>query len=90
MSLVFDEDRIKKTLYRSNHRGCKETDILIGKYANKKIRDFSKAKYILFEELLDEDDWDIYNWIVGKSLAPKKYSDLINEIIDFNDASFRP
>ena len=42
---------IKQLLYRSKHRGCKETDILLGKFAEEKITNFSDEKLNLYQKL---------------------------------------
>ena len=76
----------KKLIYQSSHRGCKENDILLGNYAKHKIFEFNESEINLYKEFLDEDDWDIYNWIVGKTQTPNKYAKwLIEDIIAFNN-----
>ena len=49
----------KQILYRSTHRGCKETDFLIGEFAKVKLAEIEDLK--LFSEFLEEDDWEIYD-----------------------------
>ena len=78
------EQRIKSALYRSNYRGCKETDILIGKFANQFLNSFNDDQLNLFEKLIIEDDSEIYDWILNKTPHPKKYQKLINHIRDFH------
>jgi succinate dehydrogenase flavin-adding protein (antitoxin of CptAB toxin-antitoxin module) len=88
MTAKIDEQELKKVLYRSNYRGCKETDILIGKFATQELYNFTPDEFKLFQELLDENDWDIYNWLVGKTPPPERYQVLINQILDFNAKGF--
>lgn len=76
---------IKTLLYRSLHRGCKETDILLGKYAVEKISDFNDEKLGLYSKLVLEDDAYIYDWILDKSEMPKEYENIIEEIRKFHD-----
>ncbi|MFT6077117.1 MAG: antitoxin CptB [Myxococcota bacterium] len=76
---------IKTALYRSMHRGCKETDILLGVFASKKINDFDDEKLNIYSDLILEDDVFIYDWILQKIPAPKKYEDLIVDIRQFHD-----
>lgn len=79
-----NENLIKKIIYRSNHRGCKETDILLGDYSIAKVSSFDQKQLDLFQEFLDEDDLEIYNWLLGKVAAPEKYTDwLIPDILQF-------
>lgn len=76
---------IKTLLYRSLHRGCKETDILLGKYAVGKIDGFDDEKLDLYSKLVLEDDAYIYDWILGKSEIPEGYKNIIEEIREFHD-----
>ncbi len=77
-----NEDLRKKLLYRSNYRGCKETDFLIGQFAKAKLKDFENLE--LFEKFLNEDDGAIYDWILDKYEAPEEYQNLIKEIQIFH------
>lgn len=76
---------LKSLLYRSTHRGCKETDILIGKFAENKLSGLEESQLNLFENFILEDDAEIYDWLLAKSPYPKKYSDLIEDIRQFHD-----
>lgn len=71
-------------LYRSIHRGCKETDHLIGKFATVKIDELQKDQLLIFKDLIVEDDMEIYDWILNKEKAPEKYCDLINAMREFH------
>ncbi len=73
---------IKKLLYRSNYRGCKETDFLIGNFAKAKINQFKDLA--LYENFLAEKDGEIYDWIMDKYQAPKQYQELVRQIQDFH------
>lgn len=59
-------DRLNRIRYRSWHRGCKETDIILGNFCNAFIEEMDAAQLDLFEELLEEDDADIWAWLTGK------------------------
>lgn len=76
---------IKTLLYRSLHRGCKETDILLGKYAVDKINDFDDEKLGLYSKLVLEDDAFIYDWILGKLDIPEEYKNIVEEIRRFHN-----
>ena len=34
----------------------------------------------LFESMLEEDDWTLYDWISSKSSPPERFSNLIQQI----------
>lgn len=76
---------IKSLLYRSLHRGCKETDILLGKFAVASVEKFSPAQIKLYQDFVLEDDAMMYDWILQKTATPNKYQDLINDIRKFHD-----
>ena len=76
---------IKQVLYRSQHRGCKETDILLGKYIVEKINEFDDEKLDLYQTFINEDDFAIYDWILNKMNVPEEYFGLVVEIREFHD-----
>lgn len=76
---------IKQLLYRSNHRGCKETDILLGKFFTEKNLSFSDKNLQLYDKFISEDDMLIYDWILGKIAVEAVYLDLVLEIRKFHN-----
>lgn len=78
------ETLIKQLLYRSNHRGCKETDILLGKYFNQKHQKLNDEELEIYRKFLEEDDVFIYDWITNKADAPGEYEGLVREIKGFH------
>ncbi len=64
------EPRRKQLLFRCNHRGTKENDILLGGFAAKHVNDLTDPQLADLEALMDESDNDLYNWIVGKEPLP--------------------
>ena len=75
---------LKQALYRSTHRGCKETDFLIGKFVEANLRNFDEKKTDLLTVFLQEDDLKIYDWILEKDVVPEVYLELIIEIRKFH------
>ena len=55
----------KKIIYRSNYRGTKEMDKLLGAFVNKYINDLSDDNLVKLEKLLDIDDSNLYNFLNG-------------------------
>lgn len=64
------DDRRKRILYRSRHRGMQETDLLLGGFAERHLADLSNDQLARFAALLEESDNDLFNWITGKELPP--------------------
>jgi|TARA_B110001450_G_scaffold234999_1_gene239357 antitoxin CptB len=52
----------KKIIYRSNYRGTKEMDKLLGSFTKKYINELSNDDLISLEKLLDVDDNNLYNF----------------------------
>jgi antitoxin CptB len=77
----------KKLIYRSIHRGCKETDFLIGDFAKENLNQMTDDELIIYQDFLEQDDLEIYNWIIGKKIIPQKYLSLINTIKQFHKIS---
>ena len=73
--MAFDSDnpldvRRRRLLYRSEHRGNKENDILLGQFARAHVMVFDAAQLDQYEALLDEDDNDIFDWVAGRAPVP--------------------
>ena len=64
MSLNIDELK-KKIIYRSNYRGTKEMDKLLGKFVKKYINELEEDDLIDLDKLLNIDDTNLYNFYNG-------------------------
>ena len=64
MSLNIDELK-KKIIYRSNYRGTKEMDKLLGKFVKKYINELDEQDLIDLDKLLNIDDTNLYNFYNG-------------------------
>ncbi len=62
--------RLKRLLYRARHRGMQETDLLLGRFAERRLGELSASQLDRFEELLDQSDNDLFDWITAKRAAP--------------------
>ncbi len=72
-----DPERIKRLRYRSWHRGCKETDLILGQFSESGLDRLDPPLLQVYERLLDEDDADIWDWISGKTPPPAQYAVLL-------------
>ena len=80
------DPRRKRLLFRCQHRGMKENDILLGGFAAIHVNDLSESQLDHMEALLDENDNDLYNWITGKEPVPAGFDDdLIAWLKKFNN-----
>lgn len=74
--------RRKQLLYRANHRGIKEMDIIIGGYADAYIMDMPEDVLNEFETIMSELDRDLLTWFVGEVEVPKNIkSPLFDKIL---------
>jgi antitoxin CptB len=67
------DDRRKRLLYRSWHRGTKEMDLIMGPFADARIADLDESELRQFERLSDVPDHDLYAWIAGGQPAPADF-----------------
>ena len=64
------EIRRKRLRFRSWHRGLKETDLLLGTFADRHLSQFGEAELDAYEALLEENDPDVFAWVTGKETPP--------------------
>ncbi len=60
------ENKRKRLIFRSDHRGTKEMDLIMGSFAKKHVPEFSEDQLAQYEELLLCNDPDLYNWLTKK------------------------
>jgi len=65
--------RRKRLVYRSNYRGFKEADLILGGYAKANIDIMTDDEIVMFEDLLGQKDHDIYGWIIGSLPVPPHF-----------------
>src|SRR6476659_9558563 len=64
------DDRRKRLLFRCWHRGTREMDLILGRFADAEIASLSDAELTELETLLEVNDPDLYAAITGdKQLA---------------------
>lgn len=81
---------LKKMIYNANHRGTKENDILLGKFAHNALEQLTDGEIKVFEDLLEEPDGHIYQWCMGYRNntieIPVKYTKIIEKIITYHES----
>lgn len=63
--------RRRKILYHAWHRGTRELDLLLGRFADNAIGELTEAELVEFEALLEVDDRELFGWILGKAPIPE-------------------
>lgn len=80
--------RRRKLLFHSWHRGMREMDLLLGRFADAHIADLSDEELEAFEALMAVPDPDLYNWISGRADIPDNWNGaFLRRIIDFHNPS---
>ena len=86
--MEFNIDQLKKKIiYRSNYRGTKEMDKLLGSFTKKYIDKFNHEELLELEKLLDIDDDNLYNFYNGLKTDVIFEKNKINELFksfDYN------
>lgn len=65
------ENKRRRLIFRSGHRGTKEMDLILGSFAAQNVPDFTEEELADYDDLLTNNDPDLYNWITGKEQAPE-------------------
>jgi antitoxin CptB len=65
--------RRRRLVFRAQHRGTKETDILIGGFVARHIATLSDADVTALEEILELWDVDLADWLSGRCPIPPEH-----------------
>jgi len=74
------EARLKRMTMRSQRRGIKEMDMILGAFAVDRLGAMDADRLDLYDSLLAENDHDLYLWVSGRGPAPARFAALIAEI----------
>ncbi|MBR1149395.1 succinate dehydrogenase assembly factor 2 [Bradyrhizobium sp. JYMT SZCCT0428] len=75
------DDRRKRLLFRCWHRGTREMDLILGRFADAEIAGLSDSDMAELERLLEVPDPDLYAALTGeKPLDPEYASALFDRI----------
>lgn len=79
------DTRKRRLLFRAWHRGTREMDLMLGRFADSQIDRLEEAEIAAFEKLLDAPEPDIYHWIMGTLPSPAEYdAALLRKIRQFH------
>tara|TARA_B110001452_G_scaffold168983_1_gene141251 strand:+ start:3136 stop:3402 length:267 start_codon:yes stop_codon:yes gene_type:complete len=73
-------DLKKKIIYRSNYRGSKELDKLLGSFTKIYINKLDESELLLLSDLLDLDDENLYKFNQGQTTSIKIENNRITEL----------
>lgn len=83
--------RRKRLLFRSWHRGTRESDLILGRFADAHLAGLDEPQLDRYEALLDCADADIFDWVAGRAAPPPEYDhDVTRLILSFSNADPHP
>jgi antitoxin CptB len=78
------DDRRKRLLFRCWHRGTREMDLILGRFADAEIANLSDDELTELERLIETPDPDLYAALTGdRPLAPEEAGALFERIKSF-------
>ena len=78
------DNRRKRLLFRCWHRGTREMDLILGRFADAEIATLSDDELTQLEHLIEVPDPDLYAALTGdRQLAPEYASALFDRIKAF-------
>jgi antitoxin CptB len=75
------DDRRKRLLFRCWHRGTREMDLVLGRFADAEIANLSEHELAEFEHLMDVPDPDLYAALTGNVPAAPEFANGLFERI---------
>lgn len=61
--------KVNRLLYRAKQRGFLEMDLLVGLWAEKNVPKMDAAQLKAMEEVLDQENPDLFKWLTGQESA---------------------
>ena len=62
--------RRRKLLFRAWHRGLREVDLILGRFADSHIEELDEASLSEFESLMNVPDGELLAWLTGEADVP--------------------
>jgi antitoxin CptB len=77
--------RRRKLLFRSWHRGMREMDLIMGRFADAALAQLTPAELADFEQLMEVPDRELLAWVTGEAAVPADHDTaLFRRLRDFN------
>ncbi len=79
------DPRRRRLLFRSWHRGTREADLIMGKFADAHLVGLSEAELDQFEHLLEALETDLLSWVTGVLEVPEDHDTaMFRRVRDFH------
>ncbi len=80
--------RRRKLLFRAWRRGVRETDLIVGRFADAYIEKFDEGALDEFERLIEVPNASLYAWVVGSEAVPPDYDTaVLRDMIAFHETA---
>jgi antitoxin CptB len=77
--------RRRRAAWRAAHRGTKEMDVLLGRYADASLQDMAEPALSHFEQFLALPDPDLQKWLLeGAAISQTDFAGLVAEVRKFH------
>lgn len=65
--------RRRRLLFRAWHRGMREMDLLMGRFADSELAGLTDAEVGELEQLMEAPDRDVFGWLTGEFEVPGNF-----------------
>ena len=65
--------RRRKILFRAWHRGLREVDLILGRFADENVEQLTEADLSEFENLMNVPDGELLAWLTGEAEVPEAH-----------------
>ncbi|MBN9062410.1 MAG: succinate dehydrogenase assembly factor 2 [Rhizobiales bacterium 65-9] len=69
--------RRRRILFRAWHRGMREMDLLMGRFADAHVAELTEEEIASFERLIEAIDRDLFAWLTDAEPTPAAYDDAL-------------
>lgn len=67
------DPRRKRARFRAWHRGTREMDLVMGRFADRELATLSEPELEEFERLMEEPDPQVYAWVTERASPPAAF-----------------
>jgi antitoxin CptB len=79
------EVRRRRAMYRAQHRGTKELDIVLGRFAEQRVAGMAADEMAVFEQFLAVPEPQLYEWVMrGAAVADAEFAALVADVRRLN------
>ncbi|MGY9056663.1 MAG: FAD assembly factor SdhE [Alphaproteobacteria bacterium] len=87
MTMTEIEKTRKRLYFRAWHRGTKESDILLGRFAEQNLESMDLVELADFEQILDLIDPELLDWLTGREPVPANlHTPVLDRLLAFKPA----